>query len=88
MQALSGQQRDIDTIENVQRRAVRFVTNNYSRYTGVTEMLSNLSWPTLTRCRNEQKDIMLHTIINCQVDINADNLLIPNPDIEDPIKDL
>ena len=24
---------------------------------------------------------MLYKIINCQVDINADNLLIPNPDI-------
>ena len=77
MQALG----DIDTIENVQRRAARFVTNNYSWYASVTEMLSNLSWPTLTRCRNKQKAIMLYKIINCQVDINTDNLLVLNPDI-------
>ena len=47
----------------------------------IMEVLSNLSGPMLTSCRNEQKAIMLYKIINCQVDINADNLLIPNPDI-------
>ena len=53
-------QRDIDA-------TARFVTNNYFRYTSVTKMLSNLSWSTLTRCRNEQKARMLYKIINCQV---------------------
>ena len=56
--------RDIDAIENVQRRAARFAFNNYSRYSSVTEMLSNLNWPTLARCRNEQKATMLFKIIS------------------------
>ena len=45
------------------------------------EILSNLNWPTLTRCRNDQKATMLFKIITHQIDINAENLLIPNPDI-------
>jgi len=69
--------RDINAIENVQRCAARFVTNIYSCYASVTEMLSSLEWPTLSRCRNEQKAIMLLKIINHHVDINATNFLIP-----------
>ena len=72
-------QRDIDTIKNVQRCAARFAKKNHSRYASVTEMLFNLSWPMLTRCRNKRQAIMLYKIINYQVDINADNFLIPNP---------
>jgi len=48
-------QRDINAIENVQCRAARFVTNNYSQYASVSEMLTNLNWPTLSRGRNKQK---------------------------------
>ena len=37
-----------DQLEMVQRRAARFVTKNYSREPGtVTELLSNLGWPSL-----------------------------------------
>jgi len=74
-------QRNINAIKNVQRRAARFVNNNYSRYASVSEMLTNLNWPTLSRGRNEQKATMLFKIISHQIDINADHLLIPNPDI-------
>jgi len=42
-------QRDINAIENVQIRAARFFHNNYSWYASVTQMLSNLNWPTLSR---------------------------------------
>ena len=73
-------QRDIDAIENVQRRAARFATNNYSRYASVSEMLSTLNWPTLSRLRNEHKATMLFKILTHQIDINADHLLNPHPD--------
>ena len=72
--------RDIDAIENVQRRAARFV-HNYSQHASVTQMLSNLNWPTLSRSRNEQNATMLFKIVNHQIHINIDHLLIPNPDI-------
>jgi len=68
--------RDINAFKNVQRCAARFVTNVYSRYASVTEILSSLKWFTSSRCRNEQKAIMLFKIINYQVD-NDINFLIP-----------
>ena len=38
-------------IERTQRQAARFVTSgNYSRYASVTQMLTDLNWPTLARC--------------------------------------
>ena len=78
---ISCTQRDIDAIENVQRRAARFVHHNYSQYASVTQMLFNLNWPTLSRSRNEQNATMLFKIVNHQIHINVDHLLIPNPDI-------
>ena len=38
---------DIMKLEKVQRRAARWVLNNYSRFGSVTLMLDQLSWPTL-----------------------------------------
>ena len=36
-----------DKIEMVQRRAARFVTNDYGQTSSVTEMIANLGWDTL-----------------------------------------
>ena len=36
----------------------RSVMNNFWSYTSVTQMLTNLNWPTLVKCREEQKAIM------------------------------
>jgi len=38
---------DIQHLEKVQRRAARWVFNDYSTYSSVTDMLKQLSWPTL-----------------------------------------
>ena len=38
--------KEIDYIESVQRRAARFVNNDYSRYSSVSSMLTNLNWLT------------------------------------------
>ena len=61
--------RDIDMIERTQRQAARFVTSNYSRYASVTQMLTDLNWPKLARCRDELKATMMFKIINHFVDI-------------------
>ena len=37
----------IDCIESVQRLATRFVSSDYSRYSSVSSMLTDLSWPSL-----------------------------------------
>ena len=72
-------QKNILAVESVQRRSARFVTNNYSSYTSVTNLLTNLGWKPLTNRRNELKLAMLFKIIHHLVDVNADNLLIPLP---------
>ena len=46
-------QRNVDLVEAVQRRSVRFIFNNYSPYASVTEMLERLDFKTLAESRNE-----------------------------------
>ena len=44
---------NINKIEKVQRRAARWVSNDYSSYSSVMDMLSNLGWRSLeNRCTN------------------------------------
>jgi len=43
-------QSDIRQLEKVQRRAARWVFNNFSTYSSVTDTLQQLSWPTLQVC--------------------------------------
>ena len=38
---------DIQQLEKVQRRAARWVLNDFSRYSSITNMLQQLSWPSL-----------------------------------------
>ena len=64
-------------IERTQQKAARFVTNNYSRYASVTQMLTYLNWPTLAQCRDELKAIMMFKILNHLVDIPANPFLTP-----------
>ena len=47
---------DTNKLEQVQRRAARFVCNNYSPYSSVTQMLSDLGWQQL---KNRRKHIRL-----------------------------
>ena len=48
--------KEITALEKVQRRAAHFVTVEYSREKGVTNMLSELQWPTLKQ----------HRFVTCQ----------------------
>ena len=61
--------KDIQLIEAVQRRAVRFCMNCYSRYESVISMLEKLKWPTLTDRRDDLKLVMLYKIINGYVHV-------------------
>jgi len=38
---------DVDKLEKIQRRAARWVLSDYNRTSSVTQMLDQLSWPTL-----------------------------------------
>ena len=50
-------------IEVVQRRAARWVNNNYSTYDSVSTMLDNLGWRSLENRRIDSRLFMFHRII-------------------------
>ena len=56
--------KDISLIESVQRCGARFVFNNYSTTSSVTEMLQRLNWKPLVHCRNQLKAITMFKIIH------------------------
>ena len=59
-------QQDIDRLENIQRRAARFISSDYrSRHEGaVTEMLKNLELPSLQERRRQLRLTMFYKIAN------------------------
>ena len=65
-------QRDIGRLERVQRRAARFVFNDYKLLSSVTSMVSQLGWKPLAERRREHCLSLLYKIINGLVAIPAD----------------
>ena len=76
-------QRNIDLVEAVQRRSLRFIFNNYSPYANVTKMLKRIDIKSLAERRNESKSIYLYKIVNDLVEINTDDILSPRPSIQE-----
>ena len=60
---------NISKIEMVQRRAARWVKNNYSPYESVSNMLDNLGWRSLENRRIDSRLVMFYKIIYCHVAI-------------------
>ena len=48
----------------VQRHTARYALNNYNRYTIVSDMISELGWPTLENRRNILRTVMMYKIMN------------------------
>ena len=69
--------KDIDNIEKIQRRAARFILNDYSWNTSVTQLLQKLNLPSLKSRRTCQKATMIYKIIHSLVCIPSSHL-IPN----------
>ena len=57
-------QSSIDAVEMLQRKAARFVCNDFARLSSVTSMLEHLGWDTLEQRRNQLTLLMLYKIIN------------------------
>ena len=55
---------NIHQIETVQRRAARYVMNNFNSYASVSEMIATLGWPTLEQRRKTLRTIMMYKIVN------------------------
>ena len=72
-------QKDIAAIESIQRRAARFVCNNYSSFTSVNALLSYLQWPILEHCRNhwQLKVLTMFKIVHNLIDVPSNTLLKP-----------
>ena len=58
----------------VQRHAVRFIFNNFSRTASVTNMLANLQLPTLECRRQMLKFVMLYRILYHFVEMESPGL--------------
>ena len=67
-------QSKIKALENIQRRAARFVTNNYTDRTPgcVTNMITSLGWLSLEHRRHNSRLCMLYKIQHNLIDINKD----------------
>ncbi len=59
--------KNIYKIEQVQRRAARFVTGRYQKMDSPTAMMKQLQWPTLERRREVEDLVMYHQIVNKKV---------------------
>ena len=65
---------DVKKIEMLQRRAVRFICNNYYRNTSVTNLsLDSLGWPSLKSRRSYLKLNLTYKILNNLICIPYDN---------------
>ena len=78
MVSLPSIQYCIHLVETVQRRAARYVMNNFSSYASVSEMITTSGWPTLEQRRKISRTIMLYKIINNLVEVPTDGILLPS----------
>ena len=61
--------KDINKVESVQRRAARYVCNDYNQEHSVSAMMSRLEWDTLQARRQQARLSMFYKIIYDKVDI-------------------
>jgi len=74
-------QKDIQAIEMVQSRAVRFITNTYDHYTSITTIISQLQLESLQERTSKACIILVYKIINRLVCIQPEpyfNIQQPN----------
>ena len=70
-------QENIDKIERVQRRAARYVYNDYRNDSSVTDMLNRLNWKPLQERRLDIRICLFYTIVNRLVVVPTENYLVP-----------
>ena len=67
------------SVEMVQRRAARYVTNRFHNTSSVTDMIQHLQWESLESRRIKSQLTMMYKITNNLVDIPADQYLTLAP---------
>ena len=66
-------------LEKVQRRAARFVCNNYDPMYSVTAMIDELNWQKLENHRNNSRLCLLFKIMQQQIHVPTDDIPPPAP---------
>lgn len=66
----------IDKLEQVQRSAARFVTGDHRRTSSVTDMITNLQWPSLEQRRLKSQLIMFYKIVHKVVKIDMPESIV------------
>lgn len=67
--------KDICAVEALQRRAARFVKNDFGRYSSVTRMLAELQWASLEARRREARLVLLYKALHNMVAVPTDSLI-------------
>ncbi|KAI8497214.1 hypothetical protein Bbelb_251630 [Branchiostoma belcheri] len=70
-------QDQVGRIEMVQRRAARYVTNNFLRTSSVTDMLAKLGWQTLESRRRNARLATLYKITNNVISVPHASRVVP-----------
>ena len=73
--------RDIDSLEQVQRRAARFTTGDYHTTSSITAMLAELGWKRLEDRRKDLRLALLYKIVHGHVAVPVDALNLEPPDL-------
>ena len=69
--------KDITRIEAIQRRAARFVLQQYHRTDSVSAMLNTLEWDTLEKRRQAASLVLMYKMRNNIIAVNPDEYLSP-----------
>ena len=70
---------EIHKLESIQRKAARFVKNDYGRTSSVSQMMQELGWKPPQERRREPRLIMMYKILNNLVAIPPTDHLTFNP---------
>ena len=72
-------QKDIDSVERVNRRAARFVSGDHRHQSSVSVMLEKLQWPTLEHRRKNQRLTTMFKIVHGLVAVPTSSLIPADP---------
>ena len=68
--------KDINALERVQRKAARFCSQNYNRYSSVTDMLKELGWAMRETRRRQSRLTLMYKLTHGLIDIDSREYLI------------
>ena len=68
--------KDINKLENIQRRSARFVKGDYRTTSSVTQMLQELGWQDLQSRRRDLRFALLYKVVMGHMLVSSLNMLV------------